>query len=208
MRKVKLTFIAILIIAALGAGGALAYSTLRPAESDEGVKTGATVTASAAARINSFEECVAQGYPVMESYPARCVADSREFVQPVESDGTEAPPPPPPAGEYETLSSEVRLMAPQSNDVVTSPLIVEGEAAGWYFEGEFPVRLLDGNGSEISWGSARAQGNWMTAAHVPFQATLSFPAPATPTGTLVLEKSNPRGVGPAVTVQIPVRFTP
>lgn len=205
MRKVKLTFIVILIMAALGAAGALAYTQLRPDETGDAGKTAPTVSISAAAKINSFEECAAQGYPVMESYPARCIADGREFVQQTATGVTTAPPPRP---EYETLSAEVRLRTPHSNDVVTSPLTVEGDAAGWYFEGEFPVRLLDGNGAQLTWGSARAQGDWMTTAPVPFMATLTFARPATATGTLVLEKSNPRGEGTVTTLRVPVRFGP
>jgi hypothetical protein len=40
---------------------------------------------SALGRIDSFEECAAAGYPVMESYPAQCrTPDGRHFVQDVE----------------------------------------------------------------------------------------------------------------------------
>ena len=31
--------------------------------------------------ISSFEECVAAGYPVMESYPRQCAAGGRTFVE-------------------------------------------------------------------------------------------------------------------------------
>ena len=31
--------------------------------------------------INSFDECVAVGYPVMESYPEQCNADGKHFVR-------------------------------------------------------------------------------------------------------------------------------
>jgi hypothetical protein len=35
--------------------------------------------------INSFDECAAAGYPVMESYPAQCrTPDGRNFVQPIQ----------------------------------------------------------------------------------------------------------------------------
>lgn len=30
--------------------------------------------------INSFEECAAAGYPIMESYPPRCSANGKTFV--------------------------------------------------------------------------------------------------------------------------------
>lgn len=39
------------------------------------------------AQINSFEECVSAGYPVMESYPRQCVAlDGRNFVEDIGND--------------------------------------------------------------------------------------------------------------------------
>jgi hypothetical protein len=45
----------------------------------------------AALEINSFEDCVQAGYPVMESYPRQCrTADGKHFVEQVEA--TAAPP--------------------------------------------------------------------------------------------------------------------
>ncbi len=35
--------------------------------------------------ISSFEECVAAGNPVMESYPEQCNANGRNFVNPAQS---------------------------------------------------------------------------------------------------------------------------
>lgn len=31
--------------------------------------------------IDSFESCVAAGYPVMESYPAQCIANGQTFIE-------------------------------------------------------------------------------------------------------------------------------
>jgi len=102
----------------------------------------------------------------------------------------------------------IQISAPHANTVVTSPLIVTGQARGtWYFEASFPVRLLDGNGNEIAVTPAQAQSDWMTEDFVPFVATLTFNTPATPTGTLVLEKDNPSGLSEnAAEVRIPVNF--
>lgn len=159
--------------------------------------------------ITSFEECAARGYPVMTSYPARCVANGKEFVEAIDDPSKVKPPTVSTSGdEFNALSSTLRLKTPHANDVVKSPLLVEGEAGGWYFEGEFPVRLLDASGNEITWGSAIAQGDWMTTDFVPFKATLTFTAPASATGTLVFEASNPRGNGSSRTAQIPVKFGP
>lgn len=177
--------------------------------SGNGITGGNTVTAGGAGEITSFEECAARGYPVMTSYPARCVANGKEFVEAIDDPSKVKPPTGSTAGdEFDALSSTLRLKTPHATDVVKSPLFVEGEAGGWYFEGEFPVRLLDASGNEITWGSAIAQGDWMTTDFVPFRATLIFTAPASATGTLVFEASNPRGNGSSQTVQIPVKFGP
>ncbi|HTK60040.1 MAG TPA: Gmad2 immunoglobulin-like domain-containing protein [Candidatus Baltobacteraceae bacterium] len=80
-------------------------------------------------------------------------------------------------------------------DKVSSPLKVEGKARGyWYFEASFPVELLDGNGNQLAIKPAQAQGDWMTEDFVPFSVTLTFPAPSTATGTLMLRKDNPSGL--------------
>lgn len=108
----------------------------------------------------------------------------------------------------ETSSPLVRLVAPRPNSEIESPLVVAGEARGnWYFEASFPVRLLDGNGKEISVTPAQAKGDWMTTNFVPFRAELIFVPPTTKEGTLVLQKDNPSGLPEyADEVRIPVRF--
>lgn len=103
----------------------------------------------------------------------------------------------------------IKVSLPIPGEVVTSPLVVTGEARGnWYFEASFPVRLYDANGVELAVIPAQAQGEWMTTEFVPFSATLNFGMPITPTGTLVLEKDNPSGM-PELDdkISIPVRFS-
>jgi hypothetical protein len=131
---------------------------------------------------------------------------SRTARAPSHADGgTPAPQPAAPTVATDTLI-HVRTPAPGAR--VASPLVIAGEARGfWYFEAEFPARLLDGNGREIAIRPIRARGDWMTREFVPFADTLRFADPATPTGTLVLEKDNPSGLAAhAAAVRIPVRF--
>ena len=99
--------------------------------------------------------------------------------------------------------------APLPNALVESPLVISGRARGtWYFEASFPVKLYDAAGTLLSVTPAQADGEWMTEAYVPFSVTLTFAAPTTPTGTLVLEKDNPSGLPQhANELRIPVRFT-
>lgn len=105
--------------------------------------------------------------------------------------------------------ARVRVSSPRPNSVVSSPLTVGGEARGqWFFEADFPVRLLDGDGRELATVPAQAQGEWMTEDFVPFEATLIFRQPATETGLLTLDRSNPSGLAEnAALVAVPIRFS-
>ena len=102
----------------------------------------------------------------------------------------------------------IRVTNPRPNQPISSPLLLEGEARGfWFFEASFPIRLFDGNGKEIAVAIAQAQGEWMTEEFVPFQATLEFAKPATEKGTLIFEKDNPSGLSSeADGLVMPIRF--
>lgn len=104
----------------------------------------------------------------------------------------------------------IRLSTPKISEFVESPLIVQGEARGyWFFEASFPMKLLDGNGREIGASIAQAQSEWMTSEFVPFHSELKFGKPETSIGTLVLEKDNPSGLPEnADELRIAVRFKP
>ncbi|MBI4132647.1 MAG: Gmad2 immunoglobulin-like domain-containing protein [Candidatus Sungbacteria bacterium] len=110
--------------------------------------------------------------------------------------------------EIQAKSDLIRVVTPKPNDVVTSPLRIEGEARGfWFFEASFPVRLVDNSGQELGLAIAQAQDEWMTENFVPFQTELEFRTPTTERGTLVFEKDNPSGLPEhADELAIPVRF--
>lgn len=110
--------------------------------------------------------------------------------------------------EGEVKDAMISVTSPQEGEVVSSPLVVRGEARGaWYFEAQFPVRLLDADGRVLASAPAHAVGDWMTDQMVPFEATLTFDRPAAVTGTLVLEKDNPSDLPQnADSRSIPVRF--
>lgn len=107
-----------------------------------------------------------------------------------------------------TKDDLIWVALPLPNQVVTSPLTVTGRARGnWFFEASFPVTLKDANGNILAQAPAQAQGDWMTTEYVNFSVVLTFVAPATPTGTLILEKDNPSGLPQnANELQIPVTF--
>ena len=104
----------------------------------------------------------------------------------------------------------IRVFEPERNALISSPITIRGEARGtWYFEASFPVRIIDGNGNNVplNQGYIMADGDWMTEEYVPFEAILTFNAPQTETGTLILEKDNPSGLPEhADELRIPIRF--
>lgn len=102
----------------------------------------------------------------------------------------------------------ITVDSPLPNSLVSSPITISGKARGpWYFEASAPVTLKDIDGVTIAQGYVTAQGDWMTEEFVSFTGTLSFTAPLSDTGTLVLKNDNPSGE-PSLDkfVNIPVRF--
>lgn len=102
----------------------------------------------------------------------------------------------------------IEVTLPHADSLVTSPLTVTGQARGtWFFEGQFPIRLVDATGKEIARGTAQAKGEWMTEEFVPFEGTLTFSKPSTTTGSLIAQKDNPSGLPQNdQSISIPVRF--
>jgi glucose/arabinose dehydrogenase len=102
----------------------------------------------------------------------------------------------------------IRVLSPLPDSLVKSPLVITGEARGyWFFEASFPIRLIDANGKEIIQSFAEAKSEWMTTDFVPFERHLTFPTPETSTGTLILSKDNPSGLPENDDeVRIPIRF--
>ncbi len=131
-------------------------------------------------------------------------AEPREPTVPAQPSAPENPK----AAEPAVPGAPVIVSSPQPGQLVTSPLTVRGQARGWwYFEADFPVRLLDGQGKELTVAIAQAKGEWMTENYVPFEATLTFEVPNGGEGTLVFEKDNPSGlIENADEVRVPIRF--
>jgi len=126
----------------------------------------------------TFEECVAEGGPVMAIYPGQCTAkNGKSFTQDIGNEMEKA----------DLIMSE----SPRPGEVVTSPLIIEGQARGnWYFEANFSITVEDENGKVLATTVATALDNWMTSDFVPFTATATFDKPATKKGRIILHKAN------------------
>jgi len=132
-----------------------------------------------AIEIKSFEECAAAGNPIMESYPRQCkTPDGKTFIEKIDD-----------------KSNLIRVTSPTAGEVITSPVIITGEARGnWFFEASFPIVILDANGKDLGTWYAEAQSDWMTTEFVPFKATVSFATSTTEKGKIILAKDNPSGL--------------
>jgi len=134
--------------------------------------------------VTNFEECVATGAPIMESYPRQCRYGGKTFTEYI--------------GNEIEKSDLIRLESPRPNEKIKSPLTIKGEARGdWFFEASFPISITDWDGRIIGEGFATAKGEWMTTDFVPFEAVLTFtvdPQAYSNRGSLILRKDNPSGL--------------
>lgn len=129
----------------------------------------------------SFDDCVAKGNPVMESYPRQCRMNGQTYVEEI--------------GNELAKSDLIQVSTPRPNQSISNPLRISGIARGtWFFEASFPVYLYDDNGVELGVGIATAEGEWMTTDFVPFGVSFSYEKPTTQTGKLILKKDNPSGL--------------
>lgn len=83
----------------------------------------------------------------------------------------------------------------KENDTVDMGTVIKGDITGnWYFEGEFPVRVLNSEMQILDTLIAYAQDDWMTSDSVPFEVELDFDLTQESDITLRFEKSNPSGL--------------
>jgi hypothetical protein len=102
--------------------------------------------------------------------------------------------------------------SPFSDASISSPVTITGKARGpWFFEGSFPISVVNWDGLIIGEGVATAQGEWMTEDFVPFTATITYNiATNTPynRGAIILKKDNPSGLPENDdAVEMPVLFS-
>jgi len=90
----------------------------------------------------------------------------------------------------------IKVDLPKENQEVKSPIKISGQAKGvWFFEGSFPVELMDTDGNILATSFATSSEDWMTENFIPFSAILEFTkATSTKHVLLVLKKDNPSGL--------------
>lgn len=106
-------------------------------------------------------------------------------------------------------SDLIVVSSPIKDSPISSPLRISGRARGrWYFEGSFPVELVDEYRNTIAIGTVASQGEWMTEDFVPFLGTLQFNNYIKgQKGFLILKKDNPSGQKKSEdSIEIPIVF--
>lgn len=114
-------------------------------------------------------------------------------------------------GESAGTANLIRVTSPVAGGLVTNPVVVSGEARGyWFFEASFPIIVTDWDGRIIGEGYATADGDWMTEDLVPFTGSIEFDLPTDvpyKRGTIIFKKDNPSGLPEHDdAVEIPVQF--
>jgi len=175
--KIVLIILAIILLAAV----IYVIEVEEAGEAQNGSEQTGQETKSAT-EINNFEECAAAGYEVTELYPRKCsVDDGKMFLELV--------------GNKNVKSDKIRVENINDGDYISSPLEIEGEARGyWFNEASFLIRFYDENGNLLGEAIASATGDWMTDDFVAFKATLEFDSSQSSDGLLVFEKDNPSDI--------------
>lgn len=142
--------------------------------------------------VADYASCVVAGYPIEQTSPMTCTTpDGRTFT-----DLSTAP------------NQDVYIDTPQLAQIVTSPMIIKGRARGnWFFEANLPIELQDENGNVLAKKGYMTSDNWMTTDYVTIDTSLSFKAPPTDYGKLIIRNDNPSGLPENdKSFEVPVRF--
>lgn len=98
-------------------------------------------------------------------------------------------------------SPPIIVLSPRPNEVIHSPLTIQGKAKG--IRGEIAFRIFDGDTGILAEGTALT-GNPTGSGYAPFQMTIMFPEPKSVGGLLEIS-----GLGlEESALTVPVRFRP
>lgn len=137
----------------------------------------------------SFEECAARGFPIEESYPRRCRADGKVFVESIKP---ETP-----------REANIRVSKPRASEEVGLPLVIKGEAR--VFENVFNYRVRDADGAILVEDHAMALSPDI-GLFGPFDIEVNYPEPKGKSGTVEVFNYSAKDGSEENMVIIPVRF--
>ncbi|MCC7004934.1 hypothetical protein IT397_03390 [Candidatus Nomurabacteria bacterium] len=89
----------------------------------------------------------------------------------------------------------IKVFYPKANETISTPFLIEGEALGsWYFEGSFPINLVNENGDVLATGVAKAKSNWMVNDFVPFESRFDYEGGGSGPASFIFSRDNPSGI--------------
>lgn len=138
---------------------------------------------------NSFGECSVRGFPIEESYPRRCRAVGKVFIE----------------GVTPMVPSEasIQVTEPRANQEIGLPLIIRGQAR--VFENVFNYRLRDFDGTILLEDHDMALSPDM-GLFGPFDIAANYPDPKGQNGTVEVFNYSAKDGSEENKVSIPVRF--
>lgn len=85
---------------------------------------------------------------------------------------------------------------PKEGEYISSPVSVSGKARGYYFfEGSFPVNIVNWDGLIVGEGYVTAKDEWMTTDYVDFEGEITFEKPQyKDNGWIIFKRDNPSGM--------------
>ncbi len=92
-------------------------------------------------------------------------------------------------------NTQIIIDFPKDNQKITNPIKISGKAVGsWFFEGSFPIELVDLDKNIIAIGIATSTDDWMTEDFINFSSEIYFDKPtSTKNAILIFKKDNPSG---------------
>ncbi|MDO9231272.1 MAG: hypothetical protein Q7U36_02180 [bacterium] len=119
-----------------------------------------------------------------------------------------------PCPEIVGIANKIIITSLRPNDEITSPIIILGKAVGgWFFEGDFPVEIYDGNDKKIglrycSFIPKTEEDTWMTENFVDFKCEVEFTESKIDNGYIIFKKDNPSGKTEIdESFKLPVKFS-
>lgn len=115
----------------------------------------------------------------------------------------------PPAEYFSEGGVQLLVSSPDLTKQQQCGFKINGTITGvWFFEGSFPIDLVDDDGNLIVNAIAMTEEDWMTEEQVPFESLINCGSDCPSKGFLILTKNDPSDeTNSSDTISIPVRFS-